>query len=413
MKNFMLLKLVYIAVMIKISSSSNPSVAMNLEKASINLNKILFNYRKEVVPIYENKPVNVSISMYINDMVPLENIPKHFSVDFTLRMIWEDKRLVFEDNSPEAYVAFDAQVASQIWIPNIYFPKGKRGVMHDIIAKNVFILVYKNGTVKYSQRLSVLSFCPMKFRLYPFDIQDCSFELETFAQSELYVNLKWMDKPIDRKTDLNVPDYSNVKIRTNSSTRLGDFGLNFTTLEVKFTLHRDFTLHFLRDFFPCILTVMLSWVSFYLSYKSTPARSTFGITTVLTIVTMSNNIRSTAPSSKTFRSLDYYMLICMIFVFGALVEFAVVGITDPDFSPRWKNKGKRTKKNYDIVSVKEPENKGSEPVIKKIDIGPFVLITGDQHVIDNCAKIVFPLLFLFVNAVYFAYHRIHPETVNK
>ena len=68
---------------------------------------------------------------------------------------------------------------------------------------------------------------------------------------------------------------------------------------------------------------------------------------------MSNNIRSTAPSAKTFRSLDYYMLICMIFVFGALVEFAIVGITDPDFSPGWKNKGKRQKtKRYYEVSIR-------------------------------------------------------------
>ena len=28
------------------------------------------------------------------------------------------------------------------------------------------------------------------------------------------------------------------------------------------------------------------------------------------------------------RSLDYYMLVCMIFVFGALVEAALVGMTD-------------------------------------------------------------------------------------
>ena len=29
-----------------------------------------------------------------------------------------------------------------------------------------------------------------------------------------------------------------------------------------------------------------------------------------------------------FRSLDYYMLVCMIFVFGALAEAALVGMTD-------------------------------------------------------------------------------------
>ena len=53
---------------------------------------------------------------------------------------------------------------------------------------------------------------------------------------------------------------------------------------------------------------------------------------------MSNSIRSTAPSANTIRSLDYYMMICMLFVFGALVEFAIVGITDPHMSTSWLNK---------------------------------------------------------------------------
>ena len=84
--------------------------------------------------------------------------------------------------------------------------------------------------------------------------------------------------------------------------------------------------------------------------------SILGINTFLAIVFMSNSIRSTAPVSKTLRSLDYYMLLCMMFVFGALFEFAVVGITDPDFALSWR-------KNEEKKSSNKEEPKASVRIL--------------------------------------------------
>ncbi|XP_047123875.1 glycine receptor subunit alpha-2 isoform X1 [Hydra vulgaris] len=402
MKNYLFL--LTILCLLKKSVHLNNKLAMNLEKATIILDKILKDYRKEVVPIYNNKPVTVKTNLRINDMVPLENIPKHFSLHFTLRMTWEDKRLAFDENTPDLYAAFDEKVSNQIWIPNIYFPLGKKGVFHDTIAPNVFVLIYGNGTIKYSQRLSVLSFCPMTYQYYPFDIQECLFLIETFQQSKSYVILEWMIVPIEKAgEDLFLRDYTHVHISPNVTERIGDYNMSFNTLQVKFTLHRDFSPHFLRDYFPCILTVGLSWVSFFVDYKVTPARVTFGITTILTIVTMSNSIRSTAPSANTIRSLDYYMMICMLFVFGALVEFAIVGITDPKMSPPWLKQKRQLEKNskHHLLSSGR----------KGIALGPFLFFTDHTHFIDDCSKVAFPSMFLFLNAVYFVYHIIHPQTV--
>lgn len=81
-----------------------------------------------------------------------------------------------------------------------------------------------------------------------------------------------------------------------------------------------------------------------------------GITTVLTIVTMTNSIRATAPKAKSFRSLDYYMLLCMFFVFGALGEFALVGMSYAKTKRYWlMEKRKKTEaemKNNNNVSEK-------------------------------------------------------------
>lgn len=92
---------------------------------------------------------------------------------------------------------------------------------------------------------------------------------------------------------------------------------------------------------------MLSWVGFWINYGSTPARVALGITTVLTVVTLTNNVRSNSPEASSFRSLDYYMLFCNLFVFAALVEYALVGMTDP----KSRKKQKLTKENLPNGSV--------------------------------------------------------------
>ena len=51
----------------------------------------------------------------------------------------------------------------------------------------------------------------------------------------------------------------------------------FDTLLLTVTLDRDFALYFLRDFFPCVMIVVLSWVAFWINYKSTPARVALGM----------------------------------------------------------------------------------------------------------------------------------------
>jgi len=290
-----------------------------------------------------------------------------------------------------------------------------------------------------------------------------------------YVTLQWMDNAIERSgTNLHVADYHKVEFKQSKQIHVnGDYGQSFDTLLIEVELDRDFPVYFLRDFFPCILIVMLSWVSFWIDHKTTPGRVALGITTVLTIVTMTNSIRQSAPKAKKFRSLDYYLLICMMFVFAALAEYAVVGMTYYKTKRYWKlhqannsisrddideEEEKRKKSHfdfgaayrqiYDFLGNKEKQSKTKEDetqelqpieentkmigqitvttdkspmretvnISKKVRkvrfIGPFVLFDENQHVIDNISKIGFPLMFILANGVYFLFHYYHPDTVS-
>ena len=106
----------------------------------------------------------------------------------------------------------------------------------------------------------------------------------------------------------------------------------YDTLSVTFILRRNIGFYVFQYLLPCALIVILSWVGFWIDYQSTPARASLGITTVLTITTLSNSIRSSLPQVAYVKSLDIYLLSCFVFVFASTAEFALTGIT----ARRWR-----------------------------------------------------------------------------
>lgn len=133
----------------------------------------------------------------------------------------------------------------------------------------------------------------------------------------------------------------------------------WATLVLQFTFYRNASLYLIRDFLPVTLIVMLSWVNFWINFRSTPARVALGITTVLTIVTMTNNVRKNSPNITTglFRSIDIYMLVCNMFVVAALCEGAVVGMSAPN-----ERQVKNTFKNQ-VKKIIEKTNKNKKPTL--------------------------------------------------
>ena len=133
----------------------------------------------------------------------------------------------------------------------------------------------------------------------------------------------------------------------------------YDRLVVSFHFRRNLNYYLLQNYFPTSLIVVLSWVGFWIDYRSTPARVALGITTVLTITTLANSIRATLPPVSYSKSIDYYLLACFLFVFASLVEFAAVGITDI----KWRKTFKRIKKDR----LRE-QRKNSQPDIVQNDI---------------------------------------------
>ncbi|XP_065069432.1 glutamate-gated chloride channel alpha-like [Rhopilema esculentum] len=385
----------------------------NSTKIKEQLNILKNDYDYSLVPVRNDTPVNVTVQISILDMFPYQSIHMHYSSDFFLKMQWHDYRLAVDKTDHGTFVPLQGH---KFWRPDIYFPHGRQGQLQKIPENTEGAHLYLNGTVIYFQRITLVSLCLMELHFYPFDIQNCTFEISTLVNTNQFVHLMWDKEPLKQlKGKLVMKEFNIVKFTANATIKSTDRDGNYDYLQLHFRFYRYLAFYFLRDFFPCILIVILSWMTFWIDYQSTPARVAMGITTVLTIVTMTNNIRNNSPPAGLFRSIDYYLLMCNLFVFAALAEYALVGhYAIQSNGKRSKGKPKNDIKLYDftglgnMIEKEEPREKKKEdfPEEKKERDG------RKNHRIDKLSRILFPTMFVIFNGIYFAFHRLHEDTVD-
>ena len=79
---------------------------------------------------------------------------------------------------------------------------------------------------------------------------------------------------------------------------------------------------------------------------------------------MTNSVRSQAPSSGLFRCIDVYMLCCNLFVFAALGEAALVGMTAP--SDKHANEKEEKEEDVEFVGKKNKKKKNVKVLVNQL-----------------------------------------------
>ncbi|KAJ3588902.1 hypothetical protein NHX12_009756 [Muraenolepis orangiensis] len=210
----------------------------------------------------------------------------------------------------------------------------------------------------------------------------------------------------------------------------------YVVMTTHFHLKRKIGYFVIQTYLPCIMTVILSQVSFWLNRESVPARTVFGVTTVLTMTTLSISARNSLPKVAYATAMDWFIAVCYAFVFSALIEFATVNY----FTKRgyaWDGKSmvpeKQKKKKESLLKknnttaypaatatafapniARDPglatiaksapaAPGGSEPKEEPKPKPPEAKKTFNSvSKIDRIARIAFPLLFGTFNLVYWA-----------
>lgn len=140
------------------------------------------------------------------------------------------------------------------------------------------------------------------------------------------VVMYWKPTPVRGVEDAELPQFTIIGYETNDRKERLATGV-YQRLSLSFKLQRNIGYFVFQTYLPSILIVMLSWVSFWINHEATSARVALGITTVLTMTTISTGVRSSLPRISYVKAIDIYLVMCFVFVFAALLEYAAVNYT--------------------------------------------------------------------------------------
>ncbi|XP_041652765.1 gamma-aminobutyric acid receptor subunit alpha-6-like [Cheilinus undulatus] len=289
------------------------------------LDQLLDGYDNRLRPGFGGPVTEVKTDIYVTSFGPVSDVDMEYTMDVFFRQTWVDRRLIYE--GPVEILRLNNLMVSKVWTPDTFFRNGKKSVAHNMTAPNKLFRIMKNGTILYTMRLTVSAECPMKLVDFPMDGHACPLKFGSYAYPRTEMIYTWTKGP---QRSVEIPPESSSLVQydligqTVSSEIIKSITGEYVVMTVFFHLKRKMGYFMIQTYIPCIMTVILSQVSFWINKESVPARTVFGITTVLTMTTLSISARHSLPKVSYATAMDWFIAVCFAFVFSALIEFAAV-----------------------------------------------------------------------------------------
>ncbi|KAJ6225873.1 hypothetical protein RDWZM_004418 [Blomia tropicalis] len=342
-------------------------------------------YNKDIRPNFGDGPVVINITILVNDISSVSEINMDFTIDFYFRQYWHDSRLSFTpiDNVDELTLSGD--YARLIWLPDTFIRNSKSLSMHLSTSSsqtNTLIRIKSSGNVLYSTRLTATANCPMDLRYFPGDRQNCKLILASYGYSTKDLQYNWApgNKSFVLSDLIFLPTFSITGYNQSCTEETLTTG-TFTRLICDIFFERSLGYYMYQIYVPGFLIVVISWVPFWLDQEDSHARVGLGVTTVLTMTTLTTSTNASLPKISYIKAIDIYLFMCFLMVFLSLIEYATVGF--------FETKRQTTKVH-------------SEPIKMEPKIQPIIATNSKDDVswIDKMSRIIFPTVFILFNIIY-------------
>ncbi|XP_035637487.1 gamma-aminobutyric acid receptor subunit alpha-4-like isoform X3 [Oncorhynchus keta] len=345
------------------------------------LDRLLDGYDNRLRPGFGGPVTEVKTDIFVTSFGPVSDVEMEYTMDVFFRQTWIDERLKFE--GPIEILRLNNLMVSKIWTPDTFFRNGKRSISHNMTTPNKLFRIMQNGTILYTMRLTINAECPMRLMNFPMDGHACPLKFGSYAYPMSEIVYTWKKGPL---FSVEVPE---------ESSSLLQYDLIGQTV------------------------------------SSERLKSNTGITTVLTMTTLSISARHSLPKVSYATAMDWFIAVCFAFVFSALIEFAAVNYFSTLQANRELRKVAAVKAAQEAAeagrSDGESSSDASSMLKKRVNSTPHFerpaevfpnppvnaqaflqqgsavpsnnLLTGTS-IIDKYSRILFPLSFGAFNLVY-------------
>lgn len=390
-------------------------------------NNFFRSYNRHKLP--HRGGVEVRIEIHVQDISTLDEMTSEFDVDIMFSEMWSDpglrfnKTAVCKKNISLEYSYFKKKV----WYPNTCIVNAKNARIHQSPGDNVFAIIYDNGNVWTNYRMRVRGPCELNFVDFPLDRQSCSLVFESYSHNADEVILSWDKEPVTLMKNISLPDFDYQRLTPTHSRQKYPNG-DWFQLVVTFYFKRRFGFYFMQAYVPSYVTIMISWISFYIDYRSMPARTTVGVSSLLAVTFQFGNVMKNLPKVSYVKALDVFMLAATMFIFASLIELAIVSYMATWYHPKKQLGIQKNENNFRFHdgSPAHQMNGPARPCSINEQKEPWpelqLLFTNESNIsmlvaknrknengfqpesIDRVSMFLFPIAFIIFNIGYWGYY---------
>jgi len=285
------------------------------ENASDILEGLFQNYDKRLRPGHAGKALRITVSLGFLSIgnICAENM--EFNVDIYMRQIWNESRLTF--GSRDHALILQHETLDKIWLPDTYF---ENAVKTHVQQETRTVVLYGDGLIVFSQRVTITATTLMNFRAYPMDKQVFRLDILSYGRDTKQLNYRGANIQLLNK-EMSEFVVTNQSIEyTVKELFMGCFDV----LTVKFAANRRVGYYVIRIYFPCTLCTVVSWMVFWMDCRNVGDRGTVGITSLLTQLFLVGNINEAMPRVSYVKAADLFLIVSFAFTFFALLESVIV-----------------------------------------------------------------------------------------
>ncbi|KAF7636309.1 Glutamate-gated chloride channel [Meloidogyne graminicola] len=377
---------------------------------------LLENYDPAVRPIGQipnaekRGPVIVTTSLFVNSISAVNERNMEYVVQFRFQQQWLDERLAFKMSEAIDLEQINLAKDQPIWIPDSFFQNERSGHYHMLDQENRFIQINLDGLVTYNRRLTLTLACNMNLLRYPMDIQLCLIDFASYAYTTNDIIYKWNEIGIEISETANgaLPNFEIASINNSTCDSVTNTG-NYSCLRVQLTLQRVFSFFLLQLYIPSAMLVGVSWVSYWIDWKSTAARVPLAIVTLLTMITQSHSINSNLPPVSYAKSIDIWVGGCVSLLRKQKkLQINLHFEEEEEGENQTIELNNFTEHNQFFQNVEPPGWKDITDLVylgqkKRVELVRWCSLLNERgraERIDIIARIVFPFAFALFNCVY-------------
>ncbi len=253
----------------------------------------------------------VRVGVYLVDVSRIANADQAATVDFTVRLTWNDSRLA---PTEERTCRFPL---GAVWNPRVMIVNDRslQGRLDQVVE------VDATGRVRYVQRFRGAVATPLDLREFPFDQQELGIELVATRADPIEIVV---DQSLQGRTEqFTISDWSVGASTAQRGTRAIGPNSRLAALRFSVTAERDPTFFLWRIVLPLCLIVCMSWSVFWIDPTVLPAQMGVSTSSVLTLIAFYLAVGNMLPRIPYLTRLDRFLVGATLLVFLAFAEAVI------------------------------------------------------------------------------------------